>query len=196
MSNTILIKEVNNNPVLFNVDNAVDGARLEALQAVKMAEEMAASVFGENAMYADNTTCIITDNPDNPAFPWDVAFDAAKIPEKPKRDTGTLVGLAMPDYESEIIVTLSKTGDIFTAPANGFFIAENHALGEGTIAVKVLDKNDNQKAFISNRYIFSNSGGAGFASIVVPLPKGFKISLYQRNVESTMKFFPCIGEIL
>lgn len=196
MSNTILIKEVNNNPVLFNVDNAVDEARLEALQAVKMAEEMAASVFGENAMYADNTTCIITDNPDNPAFPWDVAFDAAKIPEKPKRDTGTLASLAMPDYESEIIVTLSKEGDIFTAPVNGFFIAENHASGEGVIAVKVLDKNDNEKSFIGNRYVYPPVEVRGYASIVVPLPKGFKISLVQRNEQVTMKFFPCIGEIL
>ena len=53
MSNAILIKEVNNQPVIFNVDNAIDVARLEALQAVKMAEEMAADIFGENAQYAD-----------------------------------------------------------------------------------------------------------------------------------------------
>lgn len=124
MSNAILIKEVNNQPVIFNVDNAIDVARLEALQAVKMAEEMAADIFGENAQYADILNSSISDNPDNPAFPYAVIFDANKIPEKPKRELGTMAGICMPS--EKYIDIPKKEGIIFQAPANGFVIVEGN----------------------------------------------------------------------
>ena len=61
MNTATYIKEVNNTPVLFNIDNARDMANFEALQAIKMPENMANEIFGNNTRYADNTTCIITE---------------------------------------------------------------------------------------------------------------------------------------
>lgn len=131
MSNTILIKEVNNHPVIFNVDNAADAARLEELQAVKMAEDLVVSVFGEQSNFADNTTCTITDNPDNAEFPYDVAFDASKIIETPKRYYEYLAKMAMPSNKY-INLNLKFSDEnnyhmsYYTSPANGYleFIAQ------------------------------------------------------------------------
>lgn len=124
MSNTIFIKEVNNTPYIFNVDNAVDAARLEALQAVKMAEDMITNIFGEQSNFADNTTCTISANQDNPAFPFAVNFDASKIIETPKRYYGYLAQMAMPsshyiDYTSNF-GTSTSISKVLTAPANGY----------------------------------------------------------------------------
>lgn len=126
--NTIFIKEVNKLPVIFNVDNAVDIANLEALQAVKMAKSMANEVFGNNIRYADNTTCTITDNPDNAEFPFAVIFDASKIIKKPKRQTRTLAGMGMPGtkYINLQQNFIQESNGVWvhsgTAPANGYLL--------------------------------------------------------------------------
>lgn len=127
MSNTVLIKEVNKTPFIFNVDNLTDEAALEALQALKMPASMASSIFGNRANNADNKTCIITPNPENSAFPFTVAFDASKIPAKPKRQTGIMAGLAMPsDYYIDVSIKIATQSNYeyffepFTAPANGY----------------------------------------------------------------------------
>lgn len=126
MSITALIKEVNNAPVIFNVDNLQDQQNLEALQAIKMPESMAAEIFGENAEYADSTTCAITENQDNPAFPYNIVFDSSKIPSKPKRNTAMLAQMAMPSEKFiEIALSLKPVSDNdyvyhYTAPADGY----------------------------------------------------------------------------
>lgn len=131
MSNTVLIKEVNNQPVIFNVDNAADGTALEQLGALKMPESLVEEIFGENARHADNTTCTITDNPDNAEFPFTVQFDSSKIPEKPKRNTETLAVIGMPgekyiDINPTFRIIVGNNVDYiskkyeFNAPDNGF----------------------------------------------------------------------------
>lgn len=119
----------NGAPTIINVDNAADGQALEQFGAVKMPDAMVSEVFGENAMFADNQTCTITPNPNNAEFPFTVQFDSTKIPEKPKRNTGTIAKMAMPgaDY-IEMPVTFTKVDDLhhnsnkLVAPANGYFV--------------------------------------------------------------------------
>ena len=111
-------------PAILNVDNDTDGAVLEQLGAVKMPENLVAEIFGEQAEFADSTNCTITPNPDNPAFPYAVTFDANKIPEKPKRELGTMAGICMPS--EKYIDIPKKEGIIFQAPANGFVIVEGN----------------------------------------------------------------------
>ncbi len=129
MNTATYIKEVNNTPVLFNIDNAQDMANLEALQAIKMPENMANEIFGNNTRYADNTTCVITENPSNAEFPFNVQFDASKIMAKPqttrKLTENYLAGLGMPNLDKKIFIQFSPINDVdysatYTAPANGW----------------------------------------------------------------------------
>lgn len=204
MSNTILIKEVNNVPVIFNVDNAADAARLEELQAVKMAEDLVVSVFGEQSNFADNTTCTITDNPDNAEFPYDVAFDASKIIEIPKRYYGNLAQMAMPsgkyiDYTSALGTSTSIL-KIFTAPANGYFSLDalatqvngfaNMAL---TTTANVSDIDDSKKIMsITSTYGVINGGMGCF----LPIYKGQRVLVHIGNSRvKNFKFHYAQGEI-
>lgn len=131
MNTATYIKEVNNTPVLFNIDNARDMANLEALQAIKMPENMANEIFGNNIRYADNTTCVITENSGNAEFPFNVQFDSSKIlamPQTERKLTDSyLAGLGMPNLDKKIFIQFSlitnKKVDYsaaYTAPANGW----------------------------------------------------------------------------
>ncbi len=123
------IKNVDNNPFILNVDNLQDQQTLEALQAIKMPENMANEIFGNNTRYADNTTCVITENPSNAEFPFNVQFDASKIMAKPqttrKLTENYLAGLGMPNLDKKIFIQFSPINDVdysatYTAPANGW----------------------------------------------------------------------------
>lgn len=172
---TVLIKEVNNQPVIFNVDNAVDAARLEALQAVKMADDLVGSVFGEQSNFADNTTCTISANQDNPAFPYDIVFDASKIIEKPKRNTGTLSGIGMPGDKVINITPGTGVNYKYIAPFNGYLTincaAQNSA---GYISLHV--KNDK-----TDKKLYTVCHGPTGLSDYVPAKKGDTITINYRS---------------
>ncbi len=131
MNTATYIKEVNNTPVLFNIDNARDMANLEALQAIKMPENMANEIFGNNIRYADNTTCVITENSGNAEFPFNVQFDSSKIlamPQTERKLTDSyLAGIGMPNLDKKIFIQFSPINNdkidysaAYTAPANGW----------------------------------------------------------------------------
>lgn len=200
MSNTVLIKEVNNSPVILNVDNAVDAARLEALQAVKMADDLVGSVFGENSRYADNTTCTISANQDNPAFPYNVVFDSSNIPEKPKRKLGTMAGIGMPsDKFISLNLSFNNKTAKYTVPANGYlciYSAVNNG-PQGGPALRVYVYNS------SNFYKYEKAIGAWnvygvFAGVLCPVKKGDIIKIdYSGNTASDLitRFIYAEGEI-
>ncbi len=147
MNTATYIKEVNNTPVLFNIDNAQDMANLEALQAIKMPENMANEIFGNNTRYADNTTCVITENPSNAEFPFNVQFDASKIMAKPqttrKLTENYLAGLGMPNLDKKIFIQFSPINDVdysatYTAPANGWVIVYGRVANIATKAYALV----------------------------------------------------------
>ena len=90
------------------MDNETDGEAWEKLGAIRMPENMAAEIFGNNAKYADNTTCVITENPDNAEFPFNVQFDSSKIPAMPqtkrKLTDSYLAGIGMPPTKKYITI--------------------------------------------------------------------------------------------
>lgn len=176
MSNAILIKEVNNQPVIFNVDNATDEARLEALQAVKMAEDMVASVFGEQSNFADNTTCLVSPNANNPAFPYGVTFDESKIQAKPKRYYGWLAEMAMPSNDFiDIPITINKPAS-YTAPANGYVYLHFGTGATGTFSSLLeLTVYSDSSSILSVRDILKDASWSG-NSIFVPVKKGQSVS--------------------
>lgn len=175
MSNAILIKEVNNQPVIFNVDNVIDAARLEALQAVKMAEDLVASVFGENSQYADNTTCTVTDNPANPAFPYDVTFDASKIIKKTKRNTGTLSGIGMPGDKVINITPGTGVNYKYIAPFNGY-LTINCAAQNSAGYISLYVENDK-----TDKKLYTVCHGPTGLSDYVPAKKGDPITINYRS---------------
>ncbi len=141
MNTATYIKEVNNTPVLFNIDNARDMANLEALQAIKMPVNMANEIFGDNIRYADNTPCIITENSGNAEFPFNVQFDSSKIPAKPQTERklteNYLAGTGMPNNDKYINISLRLSSEYdkntytaeFTAPANGWIFVGARSYG-------------------------------------------------------------------
>lgn len=171
--NTVLIKEVNNQPVIFNVDNATDEARLKALQAVKMAKATAAEIFGDNIKYADNTTCTITDNPNNQKFPYTVVFDSSKIPSKPKRELGAMVGIGMPS-ENVIEYAMPANKEYkFTAPANGYvFLSGTISTLTGVLTIK-----SSQGVTSIGRSTIHGTGNTNF-STWLPVHKDNLVSCY------------------
>lgn len=200
MSNTVLIKEVNNSPVIFNVDNAVDAARLEALQAVKMADDLVASVFGEQSNFADNTTCTISANQDNPAFPYNVTFNASKIIDTPKRYYGNLAGMGMPsDKFISLNLSFNNKTAKYTAPANGYVCiytaVNNGSQGGPTLRVYVYN--------YSNVYKYEKAIGAWnvygvYAGVLCPVKKGDIIKIaYSGNTADDLitRFIYAEGEI-
>ncbi len=125
----IYIYIANGTPAILNVDNEADGEALEKLGAIRMPESMVSEVFGNNAKYADNTTCVITENPSNAEFPLNVRFDSSKIPAKPQTERkltdSFLAGTGMPNLDKKIFIQFSKINDVdysatYTAPANGW----------------------------------------------------------------------------
>ncbi len=201
MNTATYIKEVNNTPVLFNIDNARDMANLEALQAIKMPENMANEIFGNNIRYADNTTCVITENPDNAEFPFNVQFDSSKIPAMPqtkrKLTDSYLAGIGMPAIKKYITINLpvlsggsTWNGAFYDAPANGWaFIDAEPAAGKNCL-VSVSN--------FSNPVIRSTSSGSGgsSASAGIPIKKGECIHFVTNDTSARFGyFFYAEGEI-
>lgn len=182
MNTATYIKEVNNTPVLFNIDNARDMANLEALQAIKMPENMANEIFGNNIRYADNTTCVITENSGNAEFPFNVQFDASKIMAKPKT-TRKLTGnyLAMIGMPSGKIINIGAqpNGYTYTMPYSGYFYVRGiSGSGGGNIILQ-------GGALEINNYVpFSNNG----ISVCLPAIKGYRVVLYYSNITLTDVF--------
>lgn len=201
MNTATYIKEVNNTPVLFNIDNARDMANLEALQAIKMPENMANEIFGNNIRYADNTTCVITENPDNAEFPFNVQFDSSKIlamPQTERKLTDSyLAGLSMPATKKYITINILVVSDeptwnetFYDAPANGWaFIAAKPAAGKNCL---VTVSNFNNPVI---RSLSSGSGGSS-ASAGIPIKKGERIHFVTRDTSARFGyFFYAEGEI-
>lgn len=185
----------NGTPTILNVDNAADAEFFESLGALKMPEAMAAEIFGNNIQYADNTTCTITDNPDNAEFPFAVNFDASKIIEKPKRQTGTLAGMAMPNNARYIDISFVETDSYvynagFTAPANGYVF----------VSGKVVDSPKKHIAgvHINNYDMSAHSNGtlADGCGCFLPVEKGnFMVlgAISMQNIQ--MRFYYAVGEL-
>lgn len=180
--NTVLIKEVNNQPVIFNVDNAVDIANLEALQAVKMADDMVTSIFGQNSQYADNTTCTIMDNPDTPAFPFTVVFDSSKILPKPKRDLAEMARLAMPSQKYIEVAINWKTTDNktkyfnYTAQSNGYFqlyVTFSSIPRDCLFSVEAANV----------KFVETMNPSAGTYAVTIPVAKGTQVHCFYTNYD-------------
>ena len=201
MSTTTYVKEVNNSPVIFNIDNAPDMENLEALQAIRMPENMANEIFGNNIRYADNTTCVITENPGNAEFPFNVQFDSSKIfamPQTKRKLTDSyLAGIGMPATKKYITINIpvlsggsTWNGAFYDAPANGWaFISAEPAAGK-TCLVSVSN--------FSNPVIRSTALGSGgsSASAGIPIKKGECIHFVTRDTSARFGyFFYAEGEI-
>lgn len=175
MSTTALIKEVNNAPIIFNVDNLQDQQNLENLQAIKMPESMANEVFGNNIRYADNTTCVITENQGNPDFPFNVQFDSSKIPAMPqtqrKLTDSYISGLGMPSGRL-INIGAQGNGHVYTAPYSGYLCVQ--ATSQGVNGWVSLNSGDIISELIGET-------GLGL-SIFLPVAKGKKTTLLYSNI--------------
>lgn len=208
MNTATYIKEVNNTPVLFNIDNARDMANLEALQAIKMPENMANEIFGNNIRYADNTTCVITENPDNAEFPFNVQFDSSKIlamPQTERKLTDSyLAGIGMPFLSEYINISLP-------APVNGYIEKEVVAPANGWFCLRAINSNNGQECQVSISKLlgtmnpsdldaiitassFSKNAGMA-ASVLMPILKGTSIKFFVVNATHRFaKFYYAQGE--
>ena len=166
----------------MNVDNEADGEALEKLGAIKMPDSMVSEVFGNNAKYADNTTCVITENPDNPEFPFNLRFDSSKIPAKPqnqrKLTDNYLARIGMPSGKI-INIGFLPNGYTYTMPYSGYFYVRGvSGNGGGNIVIQ------GSGLEISNSISFSNHG----ISLFLPAIKGYRIVLQYSNVTLTDVF--------
>lgn len=182
----------NGAPTILNVDNAADGTALEQLGALKMPEAMASEVFGENIRYADNTTCTVTANPANSAFPYDVTFDASKIIKKPKRDKALLAQMAMP---SEKYIDLGDPIQTNIAPADGYLMMGGivHNVSSANVGISVRDFDNN----LFNGYGAAVWGANGQGiSVTLPIKKGRKFNMYHGSLyEIQSRFIYAEGAI-
>ena len=188
----------NGAPAILNVDNEADGEALEKLGAIRMPESMATEVFGNNAKYADNTTCVITENPGNAEFPFNVQFDSSKIlamPQTKRKLTDSyLAGLGMPI--NKFIRFTPYSGFVYTAPANGYIhvcATKVNYKTTGILGLHILDENKNA--------IYSAEGHdhteiQAWHDCFLPIKKGYGCEFYIQNLNSPIgKFIYAEGEI-
>ena len=169
------------------MDNEADGEAWEKLGAIRMPENMAAEIFGNNAKYADNTTCVITENPDNTEFPFSVRFDASKIPVKSKRDTGTLAGIGMPSG-AVINIGAQTSGYLYTAPYNGYVYIVGVSL-QAYSWIILLGMN------IGNETIATDIVGSEMRTFL-PVRKGGNVTISYNNVRiKVCSFIKAVGEL-
>ncbi len=208
MNTATYIKEVNNTPVLFNIDNARDMANLEALQAIKMPENMANEIFGNNIRYADNTTCVITENSGNAEFPFNVQFDSSKIlamPQTERKLTDSyLAGIGMPFLSKYINISLP-------APVNGYMEKEVVAPANGWFCLRAINSNNGQECQVSISKLLGTMNPSGLdaiitassfsknagiaASVLMPILKGTSIKFFAVNsTHRFAKFYYAQGE--
>ncbi len=198
----------NGAPAILNVDNEADGEAWEGLGAIRMPEAMVSEIFGNNAKYADNTTCVITENPDNAEFPFNVQFDSSKILAKPQTDKlltdSYMSKLGFPQTTNYINIPLtfvpSSTGAnykgyyaaTYTAPANGWMYIAGNAAGDATIY------SSSYVAESKKIYGMSSSFAAplGFCASLVPALKGIRYDLRIQHCNNiSARFIYAQGEI-
>ena len=195
MNTATYIKEVNNTPVLFNIDNARDMANLEALQAIKMPENMANEIFGNNIRYADNTTCVITENSGNAEFPFNVQFDSSKIlamPQTERKLTDSyLAGLGMPNLDKKIFIQFSPINDnkidyavVYTAPANGWVTVYGQVANIATKAYALVYAQSGDMQMTS-----ASATAEVICTATIPVIKGRGVYLKTQNCWSIGAYF-------
>lgn len=195
----IYIYIANGAPTILNVDNEADGEALEKLGAIRMPESMVSEVFGNNAKYADNTTCVITENPDNAEFPFNVRFDSSKIIAKPqttrKLTDSYLAGIGMLNSAKHIDIQFSYHPESkryyanFTAPANGWA----HVFGQ---ANETNASYSTIWLYFGSVLVSSNAGAPNIVcGVVLPVSKGQSFTAGTQNCKNIKaQFFYAIGE--
>ncbi len=180
------------------MDNETDGEAWEKLGAIRMPESMATEIFGENVKYADNTTCVITENSGNAEFPFNVQFDSSKIlamPQTERKLTDSyLAGIGMPS--NKIIQFTPRSDFIYTAPANGYIYVSatkaNYNSG-GVLGLHILDENKN---VIYSAEGHDYTGFQAWHECFLPIKKGYGCDFYIQNLNSPIgKFIYAEGEI-
>ncbi len=190
----------------MNVDNEADGEALERLGAIRMPESMAAEIFGNNAKYADNTTCVITENSGNAEFPFNVQFDSSKIMAKPQTDKlltdSYMSKLGFPQTTNYINIPLTfvpETGTTtahyaanFTAPANGWIYIAGNATGTDSIYSSSYVTESKRIYGMSSSF----AAPTGFCASLVPAIKrvGYDLRIQHCN-NITARFIYAQGEI-
>lgn len=190
------------------MDNETDGEAWEKLGAIRMPESMATEIFGENVKYADNTTCVITENPDNAEFPFNVRFDSSKIIAKPQTDKlltdSYMSKLGLPQATNYINIPLTfvpETSTLtayyasnFTAQASGWlFVAGNAVSGNNRVYASCFIAESKKKV-----YGMSSSFAAptGYCASLVPAIKGVEYYLRIQHCDNiTARFIYAKGEI-
>ena len=193
---------------ILNVDNEADGEALEKLGAIRMPENMASEIFGNNAKYADNTTCVITEDPDNAEFPFNVQFDASKIMAKPQTDKlltdSYMSKLGFPQITNYINIPLTYvpienlhnfTGYYaanFTAPANGWIYIAGNATGTDSIYSSSYVTESKRIYGMSSSF----AAPTGYCASLVPAIKrvGYDLRIQHCN-NITARFIYAQGEI-
>ena len=190
------------------MDNEADGEAWERLGAIRMPENMATEVFGNNAKYADNTTCVITENPDNAEFPFNVRFDSSKIMAKPKTDKlltdSYMSKLGFPQTTNYINIPLTYvptenlhnfTGYYaanFTAPANGWIYIAGNATGTDSIYSSSYVTESKRIYGMSSSF----AAPTGFCASLVPALKGIRYDLRIQHCNNiSARFIYAQGEI-
>ncbi len=204
----IYIYIANGAPAILNVDNEADGEALEKLGAIRMPENMASEIFGNNAKYADNTTCVITEDPDNAEFPFNVQFDASKIMAKPQTDKlltdSYMSKLGFPQITNYINIPLTYvpienlhnfTGYYaanFTAPANGWIYIAGNATGTDSIYSSSYVTESKRIYGMSSSF----AAPTGYCASLVPAIKrvGYDLRIQHCN-NITARFIYAQGEI-
>ncbi len=208
MNTATYIKEVNNTPVLFNIDNARDMANLEALQAIRMPESMISEIFGDNAKYADNTTCVITENPNNAEFPFNVQFDSSKIIAKPQTDKlltdSYMSKLGFPQTTNYINIPLTFVPETstttahysvtFTAPASGWlFVSGSTISGNNRIYASCFISESKKRVYGMSS---SFAASLGYCASLVPAIKGVGYYLRIQHCNNiSARFIYAEGEV-
>ena len=204
----IYIYIANGTPTILNVDNEADGEAWERLGAIRMPESMVAETFGNKAKYADNTTCVITENPDNPDFPFNVQFDASKIMAKPQTDKlltdSYMSKLGFPQTTNYINIPLTFVPETstttahyaanFTAPASGWlFVSGSTVSGNNRIYASCFISESKKRV-----YGMSSSFAAptGYCASLVPAIKGVGYYLRIQHCDNiSARFIYAEGEI-
>lgn len=165
-----------------------------------MPENLVTEVFGKNARYADSTNTTVTPNPDNAEFSYNVTFDSSKIPEKPKRNTNSLVRIGMPSDKFIDINIAINNRDVFYCPEDGYISASIFSRTGGAIAVVVSDSNN----FDESNFAWKDYKWAGVTAtpqysslaVLVPVKKNQYVYIHlQGETSHYCKFIYAEGTI-
>ena len=98
-----------------------------------------------------------------------------------------ITAFGMPDYTAGISIANNET---YTAPCDGVYIGGGSG-NNGMVRVTLYDENDSQIFQIGNRYAVDSRSGP--ASVVLPVPKGYKIRITDYNNGVISAFYPLTG---